>query len=1260
MRSSRISTILIVTLLLVLCFATGISATDYSYVQDNADNPTKFSIDKKIADGFSTDDLYIGTTKAYLGDKADGSTPIFKDGLAIHPADIFITNGKVGIVLAIGTADPWGYPGGSILDAGRVNMPEGSTDWSEATFGSDTILTCQFLFNSWDEWAPVNCGMVYCDLVKYNFDTKQLDEKDGTWAVQINRKYTVPNAGVQRDFDIISYYSIAPGADYAYMFDTVINKGNERIDEAINNDISMSNKGGDGIDTKTIFDLKAANTYNWVADKNGDPKKAFSTTLIVPGDNESNDGSKHPFNRFSGATGYREFLFEDSGFDPGESRVYQSYLMIDDECSWQKVYDFYADYNELETFGVSGKVTTVSGEAAEYPVVLVYRDGKFYGWVMGDKSGNYKVSLPDEGEEHSYDLRVELTDTVTGDPCDAFTTAADGSTINLTAGAEKVPVTFNFTDADTGKPVYGRVMVGTTPTAAFTGKSYFLPDNTADGELEENGYGPGTKGVVKGTVTAMVAPGEYTATCYGEGFRFSSYIEGSTGNRDSIVVKGNTETDTVQNLEVKFDNPTPEDWYSIDNHHHGIRMDAFAEPEVVAKAQVVSGLDVLTLDDHEFVLDNWPVYQWGQKMGIIGYMPSEEVTASWAHFDIMPLSVDSYEQHLDRDQENVVVNTNQSFAGMMDQGHLFGASIGANHPTYSYGLLLADTNKTVPGGLNDEFDGLEAQSYASYTNEAMAYWTAFAHKEAHRNVQVERPHYIWGSTDIHTSGTSANSGNSRSYVFLEDGEAISEENFDTFGLEFARSQALGHSFVSSGVYITPATADLMYGETYWTDKNGDFTAKFDISSLGNIKKIYVFSSIGKDVVPENNKLSGYKYLLSTSDVDGDKTAVENFRVNLTNIEGKQWFAIGAEDSRGRMAFTNPIWINGPDVKTETITSVKFQTEPTLPEAIEEGETIEAPTSAGILITDPWSVRMVEDWTLKGADFGITAEGGQTYTFELTYEAPKGYVFDQAIGETAGFTVSADGSTLVYSKDITVPGGDLTQIPYVAKEGENTDYIVAKLGDQIIARSWYDAENQVLNVISAESGNFEVYYANVQSFDDTKGRWMDNAARYLRARNVAYGIGNNLYAPDNNITRAEFTSLLVRMLNLELGDLTPTEFRDADSIPAYAKEAIDIASAYGLVEGYQGIFAPNDQITRQDMFIITYRALVKMEMIPAEAASEATFPDFADTSDYAKAGISVLSETGLVNGDENNRLLPKKQATRGECLQFLFNVLQLDR
>lgn len=1261
MKTNKLPVLLVVCLVLMLCFATGVSA-EYSYVQDDPDMPTKFSIDSRIADGFATDDLYIGTTKAYLGDKCDGATPIFKEGMGIHPADILITNGKVGIVLAVGTADPWGYPAGSILDAGRVSLPEGSTDWQDAEFGGDTILTCQFLFNRWDEWAPVNTGMVLFDLVKYNFDTKQLDEQNGVWAVQVSRKYTVPNAGTQRDFSIVSYYTIDPGADYAYMFDNVTNNGNQKISSAIQNDISMSNKGGDGIDTKTIAALTAANSYTWIPDGNGGVKREFSTALICPGQNEDNHGGVHPFRQFSGAVGYREFLFQTPAFEVAESRTYQSFLMIDDKCSWQKVYDFYADYHELDMFSVSGKVTLANGDPAAYPVIIVKRDNTFYGWVMGDKDGNYSVSLPDEGTDHYYNLYVELDGTAAGSNCEAFISTDDGAVRNLTAGPDLVPVTFNFTDAETGEPAWGRVMVGTTPTAAFTGKSYFLPDNSAEGAVEEDGYGPGTKDVVKGSVTAMVAPGNYSATCYGEGFNFSSWLDGSSTSAGSLKVNGNTETDTVQNLEVHFDNPTPADWYGIDNHHHGIRMDAAAEPEVSSKAQVVSGLEVLTLDDHEFVLDNWPVYQWGQKMGIIGYMPSEEVTASWAHFDIMPLSVDAYEQNLDRNQENKVVDTTQSFATMMDQGHLFGMSIGANHPTYSYGLLLADNNKTVPGGLNDEFDGLEAQSSANYTNEAFEYWTAFANGDKYRNVAVERPHYIWGSTDIHTSGTSASSGSSRSYVYLENGDEISAEDFDSFGLEFARSQAIGHSFVSSGVYITPATEGLMYGETYWTDNNGDFTAKFDFSSLTNVTKITVFSSVaGSGSKVSGGKFNGYKYMLKQETLETPATSIKNYRVSLSDIKGKQWFAIGAEDSRGKIAITNPIWINGADVKTETITGADFQTEPVLPAYISSGDTIEQPTSAGILVTEPWSVRLVEDWTVSGAEVGDTAANGDIITYELSYDAPKGYVFDAAIGEKAGWAVSEDGKVLTYTKSIKVGANSTYEVPYEAKDGETAEYIVAKVGDKIIARSWYDEEAKEVNVIYPKDADFEVIAVEVKSFDDTKGLWMDNAAKYLRARDVAKGIGNNLYNPYGQITRAQFTTLLVRMLNLELDGLTPVDFKDAADVPNFAKDAVAIASAYGLIQGYEGNFMPNAQITRQDMFVITYRALEKMDMIPADIQGEApAFVDFDKTSNYAKDNITVLAKMGLIKGSDKKELLPLNQATRGECLQFLYNILMLDR
>ncbi|HMM06125.1 MAG TPA: S-layer homology domain-containing protein [Clostridiales bacterium] len=1396
MRFSKKCLLVLLVFVLVFSFATNVSA-EYSYVQNDVDNPTKFSIDKKIADGFSTDDIYIGTTKAYLGDKADGKTAIFQDGLGLHPADLLITNGEVGIVLAVGTADPWGYPGGSILDAGRVTMPEGSNDWKQATFGKDTALTVQYLFNGWDEWAPVNCGMVYFDLVKYNFDTKKLDESNGSWAVQVERKYTVKTAGVARDFDVISYYTIDPGAEYAYMYDTLTNKGTAAVNSANQNMVVISNKGGVGIEAKPVLALTAACTFNWEADASGDPKE-FATTLISPGQNASN-GKTHEAYSIGGAPGYREIKFKDPNYAVGETRLYESYLMIDDQCSWQNIYDFWADYNGMNTFHISGTVVDANGAPAEYPVIIVTRGTTNYGWVMGDENGNYSLDLPKDTDNpgQTYNLKVELTGAAPGEASSNFTIADDGKVIDLEAGAYKVPVTFHFTDAATGEPAWGRVSVGTIPVASFTGKNYFLADNSDSGALEKDGFGPGSKEVIKGQVTALVAPGPYTATCYGEGYGFSSYIDGTTSG--SVTINGNTTANPTQDVKVSFLNPTPTDWYAIDNHHHGQRMDAFSEPEVVSKAQVTAGLDVLTLDDHEFVMDNWPVYQWGKKMDTIGYMPSEEVTASWAHFDIMPLSVDAYEQNLDRDQKNIVVNTNDSLKGILDQGHLFGNSIGANHPTYSYGMLLADNNKTVPGGLVDDFDGLETQASANYTNEAMAYWTAFIKGTEYRNLPVERPHYIWGSTDIHQSGTSAGSGSNRSYVFLEDGEAISEENYDKFGLEFARSEALGHSFNSNGVYIIPATKDLMYGNTYETDKNGNFTAKFDISALDNITKVSVFSSLGNKTA-SSGRFNNFKYLWKEETFSSTKD-IKDFEVRLEGIRDKEWIAIGAE-TNGKMAFTNPIWINGTNVKTETITKIEFQNPPTLPTKLVAGETLDAPTSAGILITTPWSVRMVEDWAVTGANFGDKVEPGKTYTYTLTYDVPLGYKFSEKLTDgSKGFTVSSDGSQLVYSQKVkasgtpvaTLPGldvdpgangigtvdptdeqwdtwiadangkldfdfsddntlkdltgvvikadadklkgtalkttlpngtvvtipGDIwaevlkqvdgskdvdlsiiaekdgsvsltiaqdgkqvqsiegtaaitVQIPYTLEKNVKADGVIAELvgkpgvavpaSNTTLARSWYDETSKTVVAKIYDFGQYKPAYVEAKSFGDTAGKWMDDAAKYLRVRNVAQGVGSNHYEPNRDITRAEFTTLIVRMLDIEAKDGNEKLFLDRTDIPSWANQSIKIAASHGIILGDdKGYFLPNHKITRQDMFLMTSRALETMHMMPATIPdTPITFTDFNTTSAYAKEAIEKLAKLKLVNGDNNNKLNPRSNATRGECAQFLYNVLLIDR
>ena len=316
-RVSKVSLVVLVALLLALSFAATALADD-RIIQNDPDNPIKFSIDAAIANGsVSTADLYIGTVGSYLGAKADGSTPVFKEGFGKNPYDILIMNDKVGIVLAVGTPDPWGYPGGSILDAGRVvSVPAGATDLKSATFGPDTVLTVQFLFNTWDAWAPANTGIVYCDLVKYDFAAKAIDNVNGVPAVQVKRKFAVPyndgGVSVARDLDVISYYSIPADKEYAYMFDKVVNNGVAFSKECAN-EISLSNKGGDGIDTKTVAALASANTYNWVADEAGEPTRAFSTTIISPGENPGSDGRLHPLASFTGARGYRELAFADPG-----------------------------------------------------------------------------------------------------------------------------------------------------------------------------------------------------------------------------------------------------------------------------------------------------------------------------------------------------------------------------------------------------------------------------------------------------------------------------------------------------------------------------------------------------------------------------------------------------------------------------------------------------------------------------------------------------------------------------------------------------------------------------------------------------------------------------------------------------------------------------------------------------------------------------------------------------------------------------------
>jgi len=109
---------------------------------------------------------------------------------------------------------------------------------------------------------------------------------------------------------------------------------------------------------------------------------------------------------------------------------------------------------------------------------------------------------------------------------------------------------------------------------------------------------------------------------------------------------------------------------------------------------------------------------------------------------------------------------------------------------------------------------------------------------------------------------------------------------------------------------------------------------------------------------------------------------------------------------------------------------------------------------------------------------------------------------------------------------------------------------------------------------------------ISPFDDVS---IDNASfSYIKSaydRGLLNGKGNNLFGPNDSITKAEAITAIMRALGFE--SLAPdpyavTTFRDNDQIPSYARNAAYAAQKIGLLKGdSRGYMNPNKKLTKAE-------------------------------------------------------------------------------
>ena len=183
-------------------------------------------------------------------------------------------------------------------------------------------------------------------------------------------------------------------------------------------------------------------------------------------------------------------------------------------------------------------------------------------------------------------------------------------------------------------------------------------------------------------------------------------------------------------------------------------------------------------------------------------------------------------------------------------------------------------------------------------------------------------------------------------------------------------------------------------------------------------------------------------------------------------------------------------------------------------------------------------------------------------------------------------------------------------------------------------------------VTFEEGTEEPTPDDKGKFKDVPDSFWAAADIYtLREAGIIDGKTADEFDPEGQVTRAEFTKMIVKMFGVEAKD-TKVEFADCgedDWFTPFVAAAVEA----GYVKGYSDTeFAPDKVISREEACAILGRAYAKA------ANSELSFTDKDSIDEYAQPYVALLVEMGFINGYEDGTFRAQNQITRAEAAKII--------
>ena len=169
-------------------------------------------------------------------------------------------------------------------------------------------------------------------------------------------------------------------------------------------------------------------------------------------------------------------------------------------------------------------------------------------------------------------------------------------------------------------------------------------------------------------------------------------------------------------------------------------------------------------------------------------------------------------------------------------------------------------------------------------------------------------------------------------------------------------------------------------------------------------------------------------------------------------------------------------------------------------------------------------------------------------------------------------------------------------------------------------------------------------------------WFYNEASFAASHKLMNGTAADVFNPDAPMTRAMLVTVLFR-LESEPNEASNTLFNDLKA--DWYTDAVNWAAVNKIVNGISaGVFAPEVEITREELATMLYRYAGEIGMNTSATADLSVYTDGGDTSTWAANAMKWAVGSGIITGTSATTLDAQGTASRAQVATMLTRLISM--